>query len=91
MGFKLSIFMLLLLLGTIGGSATYIKLLKADLAIAKGNQMVLEGKVAEQNESIERHLAQQKKISMQMSSMEVKKIMRSESLTICGISLHVMT
>ena len=73
MGFKLSIFMLLLLLGTIGGSATYIKLLKADLAIAKGNQMVLEGKVAEQNESIERHLAQQKKISMQMSSMEAEK------------------
>ena len=73
MGFKLSLILGFLLIASIGGSALYIKLLKADLVIAQGNQMVLESKVAEQNESIERHLEKQVQINMQLNSLEAEK------------------
>jgi hypothetical protein len=73
MGFKLSLILGFLLIASIGGSALYIKLLKADLVIAQGNQMVLESKVAEQNESIERHLEKQAQINMQLNSLEAEK------------------
>ena len=73
MGFKLAIILGFMLIASIGGSAMYIKLLRADLVIAQGNQMVLESKVAEQNESIEQHLEKQVQINMQLNSLEAEK------------------
>ena len=48
MGFKLSLILGLLLVG----SAVYIKSLHSELSTLKGNQVVLEGKIEEQNASI---------------------------------------
>tara|TARA_R110000822_G_scaffold78209_4_gene187412 strand:+ start:388 stop:858 length:471 start_codon:yes stop_codon:yes gene_type:complete len=73
MGFKLSLILGFLLIASIGGGATYIKLLKAELQIAQGNQVILEGKVQEQNASIERHLEKQAQINMQLNSLEAEK------------------
>ena len=66
MGFKIAIILLFLLISTVIGSATYIQHLQEQLAILKGNQVILEDKIAEQNESIDNYLAKQEQTYFQI-------------------------
>lgn len=58
-----------LLIVSVAGSAWYIDYQSDQITTLKGNQIVLETKIQEQNEAIERHLAQAKKQQDQMNSL----------------------
>ena len=73
MGGKLSLILGFLLLSTIAGSAWYIDRLQDQIGTLKGNQIVLETKIKEQNEAIETALANQKKAQTLMASLEKEK------------------
>ena len=59
-----------LLLATVGGSAWWIDRLQDDISTLKGNQLVLEAKIQEQNEAIETALNNHKKAQTLMVSLE---------------------
>ncbi len=59
MGIKLNLILGALLVASLAGSSVYIKYLNNQLATLKGNQIVLEGKIAEQNETIKNYLEDQ--------------------------------
>jgi len=73
MGFKISFILVLLLLATASGSFYYIDYLQDQIAILKGNQIVLETKVAEQNEAINNYLNKQKQTQAQLITLEKEK------------------
>ena len=73
MGFKISFILGLLLLATASGSFYYIDYLQDQIAILKGNQIVLETKVAEQNEAIDNYLNKQKQTQAQLITLEKEK------------------
>ena len=73
MGFKLSLILGVLLLATVAGSFYYIDYLQDQIAILKGNQIVLETKVAEQNEAIDNYLNKQKQTQAQLITLEKEK------------------
>jgi hypothetical protein len=73
MGFKLSLILGGLLVASLAGSATYIKYLHEQLAIALGNQIVLESKIEEQNESIDNYLENQKETQLKLNTLEQEK------------------
>ena len=62
-----------LLLSTVAGSAWYIDRLQDDISTLKGNQLVLEAKIQEQNDAIEAALNNQKKAQTLMASLEKDK------------------
>ena len=69
MGFKLSLVLGLLLVG----SAVYIKTLHTQLGTLKGNQVILEGKIEEQNASIDTYLAEQQELYIAIDEIEKQK------------------
>ena len=69
MGFKLSLILGLLLVG----SAVYIKSLHTELGTIKGNQVILEGKIEEQNASIDTYLAEQQELYIAIDDIEQQK------------------
>jgi len=73
MGMKLSLILGGLLFLTIAGSGWYINYLNDQISILKGNQIVLETQIQEQNESIERYLEQQKNQQVQLNQLEAEK------------------
>ena len=73
MGLKLSIILGGLLLATISGSAYYIDHLSDQIGVLKGNQIVLESKVQEQNDAIDNYLAKQKQTQAQLDTLEHEK------------------
>tara|TARA_R110000824_G_scaffold50752_7_gene141555 strand:- start:31065 stop:31472 length:408 start_codon:yes stop_codon:yes gene_type:complete len=73
MGFKIAFILGLLLMGVVSGSYMYIKYLNEQVAILKGNQIVLETKIKEQNDSIKNYLAKQENINNQIVDLEVQK------------------
>ena len=73
MGFKLALIMGLLLTGVVSGSYMYIKYLNGQISVLKGNQIVLETKIEEQNASIKSYLAKQESINLQLADLEVQK------------------
>ena len=73
MGFKLSLILGVLLLATAASSFYYIDYLQDQIAILKGNQIVLETKVAEQNEAIDNYLNKQKQTQAQLITLEKAK------------------
>jgi len=73
MGFKLSLMLGLLLIGTASGSYMYIKYLNNQIAVLQGNQIVLETKIAEQNESIKQYLSKQESVNEQIAQLEDAK------------------
>ena len=75
MGFKLALIMGLLLTGVVSGSYMYIKYLNDQMAILRGNQIVLETKIEEQNTSIKNYLAKQETVNLQLADLEVQKNM----------------
>ena len=66
---KISLILGGLLLATIASSAWYIDYLNDQIATLKGNQIVLETQIQEQNEAIEKHLEQAKKQQLQMNTL----------------------
>ena len=73
MGFKMSLILGVLLVASVAGSAGYIKYLHEQLAIALGNQIVLESKIEEQNESIDNYLENQKETQLKLNTLEQEK------------------
>ena len=69
MGMKLSLILGGLLLVTLASSWYYIDYLNDQIATLKGNQIVLETQIQEQNEAIERHLEQAKHQQQQMNNL----------------------
>lgn len=70
---KLSLILGGLLFVTIAGSGWYINYLGDQISTLKGNQIVLETQIQEQNESIERYLEQQKNQQVQLNQLEAEK------------------
>ena len=66
---KLSLLLGGLLVVTIGSSAWYIDYQADQISTLKGNQLVLETKIKEQNEAIENHLKQAKQQQQQMNTL----------------------
>ena len=62
-----------LLLATVAGSAFWVNSLQSQIGTLKGNQMILEAKIQEQNEAIETALNNQKKAQSLMASLEKDK------------------
>ena len=58
-----------LLLLSVAGSAWYIDYQSDQISTLKGNQIVLETQIQEQNEAIERHLKQAKQQQEQMNTL----------------------
>jgi len=73
MGFKLAMILGALLLASLAGSASYIKHLNNQMAVLKGNQVILENQIEEQNASIDAYLKKQEQVSFQLKSMEAEK------------------
>ena len=73
MGIKLSIILGGLLVVTVAGSAWYIDYQADQITTLKGNQIVLETEIQNQNESIERYLEQQKNQQVQLDQLESEK------------------
>ena len=70
---KIALILGFLLLSTVAGSAWYIDRLQDSIGTLKGNQLVLETKIQEQNEAIETALNNQKKAQTLMVSLEKEK------------------
>ena len=70
---KLSLILGLLLIGRVAGSFYYIDYLNDQIAILKGNQIVLETEIERQNESIQNYLAEQKNQQAQLNQLEADK------------------
>ena len=66
---KISLILGGLLLVTIASSAWYIDYLNDQIATLKGNQIVLETQIQEQNDAIEKHLEQAKQQQQQMNNL----------------------
>jgi len=73
MGFKLAMILGALLLASLAGSASYNKYLNNQMAVLKGNQVILENQIEEQNASIDAYLKKQEQVSFQLKSMEAEK------------------
>ena len=69
MGFKLSMILGVLLVASLAGS----KYLFDQLSQSKDNQMLLEGKITEQNDSIKQYLAKQEQLSADLGKLETQK------------------
>jgi len=69
---KLSIGLGLALLLVVSGSYVWIGNLNDEIAILKGNAIVLEGEITKQNEQIKKNLAQQQKTYAQIDSLTKK-------------------
>jgi len=73
MGMNLSVVLGGLLLVTIASSAWYIDYQADQISTLKGNQIVLETQIEEQNASIERYLQQQKAQEEQLNLLEAER------------------
>ena len=69
MGFKLSMILGVLLVASLAGS----KYLFDQLSQSKANQIVLESKITEQNDSIKQYLAKQEQLSANLDVLETDK------------------
>ena len=70
---KLSLILGVLLIASLAGSFYYIDYLNDQIAILKGNQIVLETEIERQNESIQNYLAEQKNQQAQLNQLEADK------------------
>ena len=69
MGFKISLVLGFLLVASLAGS----KYLFDQLSQSKANQIVLESKITEQNDSIKQYLAKQEQLSTDLGLLETEK------------------
>ena len=69
MGYKISFVLGLLLAASLTGNWLLVK----QIATLKSNQIVLEGKITEQNDSIKQYLAKQEQLSVDLGLLEADK------------------
>ena len=69
MGFKLSLVLGVLLAASLAGSWFLLD----QISTLKGNQLILETKISEQNESIKQYLAKQEQLSASLGTLEAEK------------------
>lgn len=69
MGYKISMVLGVLLVASLAGS----KYLFDQLSQSKANQVILESKITEQNESIKQYLAKQEQLSADLGKLEAQK------------------
>jgi len=69
MGFKLSLVLGVLLAASLAGSWFLLE----QISTLKGNQIILESKISEQNESIKQYLAKQEQLSASLGTLEAEK------------------
>ena len=69
MGYKISMVLGVLLVASLAGS----KYLFNQLSQSKANQIVLESKITEQNDSIKQYLAKQEQLSADLGLLEAQK------------------
>ena len=69
MGFKLSLVLGVLLAASLAGSWFLLD----QISTLKGNQIILESKISEQNESIKQYLAKQEQLSESLGTLEAEK------------------
>ncbi len=69
MGFKLSLVLGGLLAASLAGSWFLLE----QISTLKGNQIILETKISEQNESIKQYLAKQEQLSASLGTLEAEK------------------
>ena len=69
MGYKISLVLGLLLAASLTGNWILVK----QIATLKSNQIVLEGKITEQNDSIKQYLAKQEQLSVDLGLLEADK------------------
>ena len=69
MGYKVSLILGVLLVASLAGS----KYLFDQLSQSKANQMLLESKITEQNDSIKQYLAKQEQLSADLGKLETQK------------------
>ena len=69
MGFKLSLVLGVLLAASLAGSWFLLD----QISTLKGNQIILESKISEQNESIKQYLAKQDQLSASLGTLEAEK------------------
>ena len=72
MGFKLSLVLGGLLLVSVSSSLWYIDRLLDQISVLKANQMTLENKISEQNESIKNYLNKQQQTQQQLTKLTAK-------------------
>ena len=70
---KLTLILGGLLIASVAGSAWYIDRLLDEISVLKANAIVLETKIAEQNELIKNYLETQKKVQQQIQTIEKQK------------------
>ena len=68
MGFKLSLILGVLLAASLAGSWFLLD----QISTLKGNQIILESKISEQNESIKQYLAKQEQLSASLGALETE-------------------
>jgi hypothetical protein len=69
MGYKFSLVFGVLLAASLTGNWILVK----QISILKGNQLILESKISEQNESIKQYLAKQEQLSVSLGVLETDK------------------
>jgi len=69
MGYKISFVLGALLLVAVTGSGFIIKNLNEQIGVLKGNQVVLESKITEQNDSIDNYLEKQTEVADKMNDL----------------------
>ena len=69
MGFKFSLVFGVLLAASLTGNWILVK----QIATLKSNQLILESKISEQNESIKQYLAKQEQLSVSLGVLETDK------------------
>tara|TARA_R110002073_G_scaffold53519_1_gene138111 strand:- start:19 stop:402 length:384 start_codon:yes stop_codon:yes gene_type:complete len=68
MGYKISFVLGLLLVASLAGSWFLLD----QISTLKGNQLILESKISEQNESIKQYLAKQEQLSANLNALETE-------------------
>lgn len=81
MGLKISLVLGVFLISSLTASGIYIKNLNNQISTLKANQIILDSKVKEQNESIKNYLAKQKENLEQINSLEKDKQEATRAVT----------
>lgn len=81
MGLKISLVLGVFLISSLTASGIYIKNLNNQISTLKANQIILDSKIKEQNESIKNYLAKQKENLEQINSLEKDKQEATRAVT----------
>lgn len=81
MGLKITLVLGVFLISSLTASGIYIKNLNNQISTLKANQIILDSKVKEQNESIKNYLAKQKENLEQINSLEKDKQEATRAVT----------